>query len=216
VTLESALPYLSIGCAIGAGAAAAVGPSPGVQRTLKSAALFALALFAFLRGVAPAALAMALVLSGLSAATAPRERSAPNLVSCGLSLLSLLVLAWLCLRDGVGLAVAGEPLRLGLTALAVATCGALGAWIWRGGGEMAARALWAAEAGALALLLLSALTLRDSQWPALAGAAGLLAAHALNVARARRPWPKAGRTMEILAWLLSYLGLAAMAYVFLR
>lgn len=214
MTLESALPYVSIGCAVGAGAAAAVGPSPGVQRTLKSAALFALALFAFLRGVAPAALAMALVLNGLSAATSPRERNAPNPLSTGLAILAWLVLAWLCLRDGVGLAAAGQPLRLGLTVLAIAASGALGAWIWRGGGEPQARALLAGETGALALLLLSALTLRDGQWPAMAGAAGLLAAHGLAALQARRA--SAARPVEILCWLLSYLGQAAMAYVFLR
>lgn len=214
MTLESALPYVSIGCAVGAGAAAAVGPSPGVQRTLKSIALFALALFAFLRGVAPAALAMALVLSGLSAATAPRERRAPNLLSTGLAILAWLVLAWLCLRDGTGLAAAGQPLKLGLTVLAIAASGALGAWIWRGAGEPRARGLLTGETGALALLLLSALTLRDSQWPAVAGAAGLLAAHGLAAIQARRG--SANRPVEILCWLLSYLGMAAMAYVFLR
>jgi hypothetical protein len=214
VTLESALPYVSIGCAVGAGAAAAVGPSPGVQRTLKSIALFALALFAFLRGVAPAALAMALVLSGLSAATAPRERNAPNPVSTLLAVLAWLVLAWLCLRDGTGLAAAGEPLRLGLEVLAVAASGALGAWTWRGSGSAQARALSAGETGALALLLLSALTLRDAQWPAMAGAAALLAAHGLAAFQARRGI--AVRPVEILCWVLSYLGQAAMAYVFLR
>lgn len=214
MTLESALPYLSIGCAVGAGAAAAVGPSPGVQRTLKSIALFALALFAFLRGVAPAALAMALVLSGLSAATAPRERSRPNPVSGGLAILAWLVLAWLFLRDGTGLAGAGQPLRLGLTVLAVAASGALGAWIWRGGGEPLGRGLMASETGVLALLLLAALTLRDVQWPAMVGAAGLLAAQGLAAMQARRE--KAERLVEILCWVLSYLALAAMAYVFLR
>jgi hypothetical protein len=214
VTLESALPYVSIGCAVGAGAAAAVGPSPGVQRTLKSIALLALALFAFLRGVAPAALAMALVLNGLSAATSPRERNTPSPLSTGLAILAWLVLAWLCLRDGVGLAAAGQPLRLGLTVLAIAASGALGAWIWRGAGEPQARTLLAGETGALALLLLSALTLRDSQWPAVAGAAGLLAAHGMAAAQARRG--AILRPVEILCWLLSYLGQAAMAYVFLR
>jgi hypothetical protein len=214
VTLESALPYVSIGCAVGAGAAAAVGPSPGVQRTLKSIAFLALACFAFLRGVAPAAPAMALVLAGLSAATAPRERTQPNPLSSGLSILAWLVLAWLCLRDGVGLAAAGQPLRLGLTVLAIAASGALGAWIWRGPGEPMARTLLASETGALALLLLSALTLRDSQWPAVAGAAGLLAGHGLAAVQARRR--SSARPVEILCWVLSYLGLAAMAYVFLR
>lgn len=216
MTLESALPYLSIGCAIGAGAAAAVGPSPGVQRTLKSVALLALAVFAFLRGVGPAALSMALVLSGLSAATAPRERSAPNPVSCGLAMLAWMVLAWLCLRDGEGLASAGEPLRLGLILLVIAASAAVGVWVWRGAGGPLARSLWAAETGALALLLLSVLTLRDSQWPALAGAAGLLASHALAVHQARHPSASFGKAAEILTWLLSYLGQAAMAYVFLR
>jgi hypothetical protein len=211
VTLESALPYVSIGCAVGAGAAAAAGPSPGVQRTLRSIALLALALFSFLRGIAPAALAMALVLSGLSAATAPRERRFANPLSTVLAALAWLVLAWLCLRDGIGPAAAAEPLRLGLIVLAVAAAGALGAWIWRGG---RARLLPAAEAGALALLMLAALTLRDSQWPAMAGAAALLAAFALMAGLARRSAPS--RPVEILAWVLSYLGQAAMAYVFLR
>jgi hypothetical protein len=112
------------------------------------------------------------------------------------------------------LAAAGQPLRLGLIVLALAASGALGAWTWRGGGGLP-RVLLSGEAGALALLLLSALTLRDAQWPAMAGAWGLLAAHGLAASRARRPSVTA-RPLEILCWVLSYLGQAAMAYVFLR
>lgn len=212
MTLESALPYVSIGCAIGAGAAAAVGPSPGVQRTLKAIALLALAVFAFLRGVGPAALAMAFVLSGLGYATAPRERSLGASVSTVLFALAWLVLAWLCLREGRGLQILAEPIRLGATLLAAVAVAGFAVWAWRGTGD--SRRFPIVLAVVLGLLLLAALTLRDGQWPAMAGAAALFAALALGLSQTIRP--RLGRAGEILLWLLSYGGQAAMAYVFLR
>jgi hypothetical protein len=213
VTLESALPYLSIGCAIGAAAAAAVGSSPGVRKTLKTVALLSLAIFAFLRGVAPAALALALVLSGLAWAisTAAARRRAP--ASAVLFILAWLVLAWLCLREGVGETVLANPLRLVAAAAAVAAAGGL--WLWRrrlsGGGEA-----WIVETVVLGLLVLASLTLRDSQWPAMAGALALFGAHALALAVEARPASGLTRPAEISVWVLSYVGQAAMAYVFLR
>jgi hypothetical protein len=208
------MPYVSIGCAIGAGAAAAVGPSPGVQRTLKALALLSLAVFAFLRGVAPAALAMALVLSGLGSATAPREPPRRAAVSVGLFTLAWLVLAWLCLREGGGAEAMAEPLRLGGCVLGVAAAAGLFAWARL----RPAGARWASwvESAALALLFLAALTLRDGQWPAMAGALALLAAHALRLWLRIRVGSGLMRPGEILSWVLSYVGQAAMAYVFLR
>jgi hypothetical protein len=213
VTLESALPYVSIGCAIGAGAAAAVGPSPGVQRTLKAVALLALAVFAFLRGVAPAGLAMALTLSGLAWAFAPRERAVRGAVSTGLFVLAWLVLAWLCLREGVWAEAITAPIRLAPALLVVAATGGLLAW---GRRLAAARLSWSVESVALGLLVLTALTLRDNQWPAMAGALALFAAHGVKLASALRPLRRLERAADIFVWALSYLGQAAMAYVFLR
>jgi hypothetical protein len=214
VTLESALPYVSIGCAIGAGAAAAAGPSPNIQRTLKAIALLSLALFAFLRGVAPAALAMALVLSGLACVAAPRERTARVTLSAGLSVLAWLVLAWLCLRQGGGLQALAEPFRLAGVLLTLAAVAGLVVWARRGaqGAQLAPMV----EAAVLGLLVLVSLTLRDRQWPAMAGAGGLLLAQAAGLARNARSWRWLGKAGEILPWVLSYVGQAAMAYVFLR
>lgn len=211
MTFESALPYVSIGCAIGAGAAAAVGPSPGVQRTLKAVALLALAIFAFLRGVAPAGLAMALTLSGLGWAAAPRQGRAA--VSTGLFVLAWLVLAWLCLREGVWAEMITAPIRLAPALLVVAATGGLLA-LGRRLGE--ARLAWSVESLSLGVLVLAALTLRDNQWPAMAGALSLFAAHGLRLAATLRPLGRLGRAADIFVWALSYLGQAAMAYVFLR
>lgn len=215
MTLESALPYVSIGCAIGAGAAAAAGPSPNIQRTLKAIALLALALFAFLRGVAPAALAMSLALSGLGWASLPRERTPRITAAAILFGLALLVMAWLCLREGGGPQALVEPFRLAGVILTLAATAALVAWARRGPDGM--RPAPAASALVLGLLMLAALTLRDRQWPAMAGAAGVLLAQGAALARDGAGGRRIGRAAaEILPWLLSYVGQAAMAYVFLR
>jgi hypothetical protein len=214
VTLESALPYVSIGCAIGAAAAAAIGPSPGVQRTLKATALLALALFAFLRGIGPAAIALALVLGGLGWAAAPREPARRSVVSDALFTLAWLALTYLCLRAGGGGDVILQPTRLALALLAVIAVAGVIAWSRRAPDGPPPG--WPAQTAALGLLLLASLTLRDDQWPAMAGVLSLLAAHAVALGLGLRPRPRLARVAEAAPWLLSYLGQAAVAYVFLR
>jgi hypothetical protein len=214
VTLEAALPYVSIGCALGAVAVAAADRWPGAQRGLKALALLSLAVFAFLRGVAPAGMAMALVLSGLAFAAAPRDPPRRAALSAGLFVLAWLVLAWLCLREGGGVGTVIQPLRLAACVLALAIVGGLVAWTRRLPGRGGQAIL--AETAALGLLLLGSLTLRDGQWPAMAGALALLLAHALGLWLRARPAGRPPRAGEILSWVLSYAGQAAMAYVFLR
>lgn len=213
MTFESALPYVSIGCAVAAGVMVAIGP-PSARRALKGAALLTLAVFAFLRGVAPAAMAMALVLSGLAWAVAAREAGRRTAASTGLFALAWLVLAWLCLREGVGPEMLTDPLRLCAAVLVIAAT--IGLWLASRGLSDGARLSWRVEVIALCLLGLASLTLRDSQWPAMVGALALFAGHALVLASEVRPMARAARAGDVLVWGLSYLGQAAMAYVFLR
>ncbi|MGZ8364130.1 MAG: hypothetical protein ACXW3D_09380, partial [Caulobacteraceae bacterium] len=63
MTFESSLPWLSLLAGGAAAWAAAARPGTTLERGLKASALGALAVFAYLRGLAPGALGIALVLS---------------------------------------------------------------------------------------------------------------------------------------------------------
>lgn len=217
MTLESSLPYLSVAAALAAGWTSGAGSlqaARGLQadRGLKAAALAALAMFAYFRGIAPTAIAEAFTLGAIAQALTMRG---PARYACAGLVFFLgegLVLAHLFGGVGLGLAALTQPARL-LPLAAMLAVLAWGVWRLRGGAALP-RAGIVAGAALLALLLGSSLTLRWELWPAMAGVLAIAAAEAARAAGAEGP---GGRfALERLAWAGEYLGHVAVAYAFLR
>jgi len=210
VTLESSLPYISLAAALAAGVVVGRRAPSSAEPGLKALALAALAMFAYFRGVAPAAIAQALVLSAIAQALLPRgaERfgTAGTLFLAG----AWLVFGYLFLKTGSGFVVSiAEPARAVLLVALLAGVSACARWAPRPSPRIRAGAL--ADLVAAGLATAAAITLPWSAWPAMAGAVGVLTGEAL-LAAAKPEGPLARR----LAWALGYLGQAAMAYPFLR
>jgi len=211
VTLESSLPYVSVAAALAAGWTSGAG-SLQADRGLKAAALAALAMFAYFRGVAPTAIAEALTLGAIAQALMMRG---PARYACAGLIFLLgegLVLANLFFGAGLGLTILAQPARLVPLAAGLAVL-AWGVWrLRRGAGRL--RPGIAAGAAVLGLLAGSSLTLRWELWPAMAGVLAMAVSEAARAAFAGGP----GRqpAIERGAWAGEYVGLVAVAYAFLR
>ena len=210
MTLESSLPYLSVAAALAAGWTSGAG-SLQADRGLKAAALAALALFAYFRGIAPTSIAAALTLGAI--AQALTMRGPARYAGAGLVFLLAegLVLAHLFLGVGLGLGALIQPARLVPLAatLAVLAWGLLR--LGRGG---SLRLGIGAGAGVLALMAAGVLTLRWELWPAMIGLGALATAEAARIVCGGEAGP--GPRMRRLAWAGEYLGRVAVAYAFLR
>ena len=214
VTLESALPYLSVAAALAAGVAARE-PGSARERALKTLALAALALFSYFRGIAPtevpAALALGAIAESLTRPGVPRWRAGEVLFRMG----SRLVFAYLFLRIGEGRAAfLGDAIKAGLLVVLLAAGGFWSVRMWSAAGR---ERVWAmGDAGALLLMAVSVLTLYWSFWPAMAGALAVLASEGLLFASAFSGRIPDSHLLRRSAWVCGYLGQTAMAYAFLR
>ena len=214
MTLESSLPYLSVAAAVAAGFATG-GRSLRIENSLKTAALACLALFAYLRWIAPASIALAVTLQAIGQATAPDRATLWRWSATVARAAGWLMLAKLFFGTGDGRsAFFGDAVRAGLLVLLLTLAG------------VSLRRLWPhlpqprlgviAQAAAAVLLLTGALTLDWGFWPAILGAAAVLASEAVGLFVLSAPGPKARRTFSRGAWGLAYLGQVATAYAFLR
>jgi hypothetical protein len=212
VALESALPWLSLAAAAGAGAAIG-GRRPRLERWLRAGAFGALALFAYFRWIAPAQIPLALTLETIGQAMLPPDASRWRRPAAMFPAAGWLVLAHLFWSSGEGrLAVFADA---GKAALLLALLAAAGLGLRRVLPNMLPpRAGLAAAAGALVLMAAMALTLDWGLWPALVGAAAIFVSQALAVADP--PRLQRGRIGWRSAWALDYAGYAAVAYAFLR
>jgi hypothetical protein len=213
VTIDQPLPVLSGLAALGAAWAAWARPGSGAERGLKAAAIGALALYAYLRGMAPGALGIALVLSAGAQLMPPRERNGWTTSNSLLHFGAWIAFAYLLLREGGGRAALADPAHAGPIALALLAAGLVLARLWRGIGE--ARMSAATDLGALLLMVGAAFTLRFDLWPAMAGAAAVFIAELVALWRSFRPEPRS-RPLPTALWLLNYAGQAAIASVFVH
>ena len=214
MTFESSLPYLSVAAALAAGVATGRAPSRA-EPILKTAALAALALFAYFRWIAPSSIAVALVLNAIGTvglARGARRWRSPAVI---LVIAAWLVFAWLFMSTGDGWQVLfGDGVRGGLLAAVLIGAGFGMRRLWPS--IVPPRAGPVAEAAALTLMAASVLTLDWEFWPALLGTLGIVVAEALLLAGACDRWPGEGPSVRRVAWALGYLGQAAMAYAFLK
>lgn len=213
--IEAVFPYLSLAAAGAAAWAAWTKPGHTYERALKAVALGALAGFAYLRGVAPATLSIALLLSAAGQYLPPRKPAgwATNtsilLFGCWVA---FAVLFWRHAGDTTELVSDPAKFALALTALVAG-----GAVLWSLRKDLGQA--WVAAAtdmGALVLMTAAAAMLDFNLWPALAGAAAVFAAEAMRLWRDSRPPERPGGPAAAGLWALNFLGQAAMAYVFLR
>lgn len=214
MTLESSFPYLSVIAAVAACAFEGREGSAG-RRALKVSALGALALFSYFRGIAPtevpAALALAAIAEGWPSAGVVRWRSTGTLLRIG----SRLVFAYLFLRIGEGRAAfLGDAVKAGFLVTLLAVSGFGAARLWKTAER--ARPGVTADGGVLLLMLVAALTLYWSFWPAMAGTLGVLACETLLLGAAFSGRVVDGVLVRRSAWVCGYLGQAAIAYAFLR
>jgi hypothetical protein len=214
VRIEEGLPYASALLAAGAAWAAAARPATGLERGLKALAIGSLAVFAFLRGVAPSTLSAALILSGVNQALPPlKERPAWASGSTVAGVLAWIAFAWLFWREGVGQAVLALPLRLVMAAAAIVLAGAALMALRRRLGQAGPAA--AIDLSVLALMLAASFTLPFALWPAMAGAFAVCISELMALDRNFRP-DAAPAGERVAQWLLCFGGQAAIATVFLR
>jgi hypothetical protein len=214
VTLEAALPWTSLAAAIAAGALAG-GSRPSLETGLRTLSLGALALFAYFRWIAPAAIPLALTLESIGQWAAPAGAARWRRWGAAFPIAAWLVLAELFWSSGDGrLAVFADAAKAALLlALLV-------------GASLGMRRIWAlAErprtgvglaAGALVLMAAMALTLDWGLWPALAGSAAILIAQPLDLVAYGQERPGRRRLGRRIAWALDWSGYAAVAYAFMR
>ena len=213
MTLESALPWISLAAAAGAGLAAA--ESGRVASWLKAVALGTLAVYAYFRWITPSAAPMGLVLQAIAYAVAAPGGPIRRDLAHGLSAVGWLVLADLYLNTGDGPGVfVGDGFKAALLAALLIGGGYGMRRLWS---KLPARRLGlAAEAGAVAVMAVTALTLDWGFWPVILGAAGVVVSRALLL------YVQAGLRLAATAgvrrglWALDFLGQAVMAYAFLR
>ncbi len=211
MTFESSLPYLSIAAGLGAGVWTGTG-SGRLTTFLASAALGALAMFAYFRWIAPteAPLGLALGAAGLALRLRGGRAAGAMILLCA----EWLVFAYLFLKTGDGGgALMSDGMRGALAAAVVIVTALALRRLWPA--LPRPRGLAVAEAAALVLMFATVLTLNWSFWPAMLGTAAVLAAEVLLLLVASdavkdRAW------IRRLAWGASYLGQAALAYAFLR
>lgn len=212
--IEEGLPYAAALLAAGAAWAAAARPASGLERGLKALAVGSLAVFAFLRGVAPNTLSAALILSAVNQALPPaKERPAWASGSTIAGVLAWLAFAWLLWREGPGQGVLAQPLHLAMMAAAVLLAVAALVALRRRLGQAGPAA--SIDLSVLALLLAASFTLPFTLWPAMAGALALCVSEVLALEQNFRPQP-APAAERVAQWLLCFGGQAAIAIVFLR
>ncbi len=212
MTLESAFPWISAAAALAAGFVPAEGRAGRAFRTL---ALGALALYAYFRGITPTSIPMALTCLALGQAVSPEGPQRWRRWTILAPALGWLILANLyrSTGDGPGVFVSDAAKAGLLVALLIgAGYGLWRAWRWR----PPPRAGVAVEAAALLVLGVMSLTLDWDFWPVMTGALAVLASFAVVLycggAAGKAPSPAFAR----LAWGLTFIGQAAMAYAFLR
>jgi hypothetical protein len=213
VTIDQPLPLVSVLLSAAAGWAAWSRPESGLERGLKAGAIGALALYAYLRGMAPGALGIALILSAAAQLMPPRERDGWRSSASLLHFAAWAAFAVLLARDGLGRAALTQPLHAVLIAGALALGVLTLARVWRGAGE--ARMAAAADLGALTLMLAAAAALPFGLWPALLGALALFLAEAAALWQGFGRIPE-GRALRPALWALAYAGQAAIASVFVH
>lgn len=213
--IEAIFPYLSLAAAGAAGWAAWARPGHTYERALKAVALGMLATFAYLRGVAPATLSIALLLSAAGQFLPPRR---PPGWATNTSI--LLFGAWVAFaalfwrHAGDATELVSDPAKFALALAAIVAGGAV-LWSLR----TALGQAWVAAAtdiGALVLMTAAAAMLDFNLWPALLGAVAVFASEAVRLWRDAIPPQKPGGPTAAGLWALNFLGQAAMAYVFLR
>jgi hypothetical protein len=190
------------------------GGSGRLTALLECVALAALALFAYFRWIAPTEAPLGLALGAAAVTVLPTDRERWRRAALLLLIGEWLVFTYLFLKTGDrGAALFSDGLRAGLAAATAIAAGVLFRRLWPGLAQ--ARGGAAAETIVLVLMIVSALTLDWSFWPAMVGALAVFAAEAALLALAAGRLARA-RLVRPLAWGLSYLGQAAMAYAFLR
>ena len=210
MTLESSLPFISVAAALAAGVVAGRSTPSSAEPGLKALALAALAMFAYFRGVAPAAIAQALTLAAIAGALMPR--GAERFGTAGILFLAgaWLVFGYLFLRTGSGRSILlAEPIRVAALVLLMAGLGWAMTRAPRAPQRIRAGAL--ADLGAIGAATAAALTLPWSAWPAMVGALLAMLGEAVLLFG-----PVQGPLARRIAWALGFGGQAAMAYAFLR
>ena len=211
MTLESSLPYISIAAALAAGVVVGRSRPSSAGPGLKALALAALAMFAYFRGVAPAAIAQALTLTAIASALLPRGPERFGTAGILFTTAGWLVFAYLFLRTGAGHAVLlKQPIRIAALIVLLAGLGWALTRPPRTVPRIRAGAL--ADLGAIGAAAAASLTLPWSAWPAMAGALLVLLGETTLLIDTPPDGPSARRA----AWALCYCGQAAMAYAFLR
>jgi hypothetical protein len=210
VRVESALPWLSLAAALGAGAAAG-GARERLETGLKTLALAALAVFAYFRWIAPAAIPLALTLQTIGHLFLPRSEARWRRWPIIFPIVGWVALAQLFWNSGDGrLAVFADAAK---AALLLALLAGSGLALRRILGAAAPPRLGMGLGGAgLVAMGAMALTLDWGLWPALAGAGVLIVSQLLDMTA----WTRAARLRQRVAWGLEYAGCAAIAYAFLR
>ena len=210
MTLESAFPWISAAAALAAGF---VAPESKAGRGLRTAALTALALYAYFRAIAPNSVPMALICQALGQALLPLGAARWRRIAIALPALGWLILANLYLGAGDGPGVfVGDGAKAGLLAATVIGAG-YGLWRARAWAPRSAGLL--AEAGALIVMAAMGLTLAWDFWPVMAGMLMVVASFGLTLYGVRGeggPSPALARG----GWALAFLGQAAMTYAFVR
>ena len=212
--LEQPLIVVSLVASALYGAVLVTRPISGPRTAVKTVAVGALALQAYLQGE-PLLLIAALALSALGDAFMAGDPD--TWLPFGLAgfLAAHLLYIWLFVGEGGGRAVlAAEPWRLAAMAAAVVLAAVMLAWLWKSLGRMAPAVV--AYVGAIAGMVLSSLTLPISHWPAMAGAVLFLLSDALLSAQLFKGFAKGKRWADYAVWWLYYGGQAAIAYAFLR
>ena len=208
------MPWLSLAGAVGAGAASG-GAGARAQTALRTLALGALAVFAYFRWIAPAAIPLALVLETAGQAALPRDGGRWRRLGIVFPIASWLVLAELFWTSGEGrLAVFADAAKAALLLVLLTGVGFGLRRIWRRSARP--RTGIAAAAAALVAMAAMALTLDWGLWPALVGTAAILASQAVALAGDSAQPPGPSRLSQRAAWALEYAGYAAVAYAFLR
>jgi len=210
VTIESALPWLSAVAAIGAAGLAGGAPARR-EDWLKAVALGALAVFAYFRWIAPAAIPLSLTLQAVGEAALPRGAERWRSWRAVFPIASWLVLANLFWSSGEGNELfVTDAIKAGLLALLLVGAG-LG--VRRARSVLVSMRIGGALAAASVVLMAAmALTLDWALWPALAGAGAIAGAEALRLmlAEQRSAWTWKG------LWTLQFAGYGAVSYAFLR
>jgi uncharacterized membrane protein YhhN len=188
---------------------------PSLLRTVvKTTAVAALALLAWVEGGAPLLIA-ALALSALGDAfmADPDRFLTPGLGSFLLAHVVYVILFFpYAFVVGPGL----DPLRMLALAATVIVAGGLLRWLWSGLGKMKAPVI--AYVAAIGAMVTTSLLMDRALWPAMVGAVAFMASDAILAGQLFRSAKVAGsqRLTDLAVWFLYYGAQAGIAYAFLR